>query len=144
MYAQEIIGLTLKRAIKVKSANLYTCERARGKRIKEGCGFASSLQFKALQRRIIDGDIDLHLHDENTLECKFVAFCYTKQKRVDVVANRLMSERTIDVRRDKLQSVGVVWEISRPTREPRLSLDANRRQFVHPPPELAVLSLTSF
>lgn len=26
------------------------------------------------------GDIDLHLH-ENTLECKFVAFCYTKQKK---------------------------------------------------------------
>lgn len=40
----------------------------------------------------------IHLH-ENTLECKFVAFCY--KKRVDVVANR---QRTIDVKRDKMQS----------------------------------------
>lgn len=81
------------------------------------------------------GDIDLHLH-ENTLECKFVAFCYTN--KVDVVANRLMSERTINVKRDKLQSVGVVWKISRPTRVQTLSLDTNRRQFVRHPLELAV------
>lgn len=92
------------------------------------------------------GDIDLHLH-ENTLECKFVAFCYTKQKKsrrrresTHVRADNRCEARQIAVGRCRLGNISIApYPLCS-----RLSLDANRRQFVHRPPELAVLSLTSF